>query len=98
MANDLIIYTDADGTPWLAFVWGRADADAVAAMITLDEIEHQTGCDADTVTGDCSWPPNVKTYWIRQEDDGERDECWFFCEADAEDAQVVTGHRFYPQI
>lgn len=95
MANELLIYTDEDGMPWLAFIWGEADPQTVAAMITLEEIERQTGCDEETITGDCSWPPSVKAHWIRREDDS--DERWLFCEAGAEAAQRVTGHRFYPQ-
>ena len=32
--NDLIVFTDEDGVPWAAFVWGEADPTAVADLST----------------------------------------------------------------
>lgn len=45
--SDLIIYTDSDGMPWAAFVWGSADPATVSAMITPEAVEAQTGFEVD---------------------------------------------------
>jgi hypothetical protein len=94
--QDLIVFCDEDGMPWLAFVWGHANPVAVADLITLEEVENQTGCDEETVIGYCSWPPRVQSYWLRTAD-GD-DDMYLICDADHPGAQQVTGHRFYPQI
>lgn len=94
--NDLIIYTDEDGSPWAAFVWGVADPAAVTALITADVIERETGYDIAENSVDCSWPPRVQTYHLRRLGDHE-DEMYEICDAAVAGAQIVTGHRFYPQ-
>lgn len=93
-SNDLIIFTTDDGEPWAAFVWGEADPKEVAALITPEAVEDATGYDADEMMGGCSWPPNVKTYWIKQD---HEDDLYQICAETDEGAQRITGHRFYPQ-
>ena len=93
-ANDLIIFTDPDGEPWAAFVWGEADPQEVAALINLAAVEAATGYDEEALLDSCTWPPNVKTYWLKLLNE---DECYEICTETDEGAQRITGHRFYPQ-
>lgn len=92
--DDLIIFSTEDSEPWAAFVWGEADPAAVAALITADAVEEATGYDAADIEANCSWPPRVQTYHLRLLDG---DEMYEICEATAPGAQIITGHRFYPQ-
>ena len=94
-SNDLIIFSTEDGEPWAAFVWGEHDHDSVAALITAEAVENETGYSLEEVEGFCSWPPSVKTYWLRLNSKDE--ETYFFCAERDEGAQCITGHRFYPQ-
>jgi|GEM_PF-1795692 len=91
--NDLIVFTDEDGVPWAAFVWGEADPTAVADLIDLDVIVDATGYEAEDIMIECSWPPRVQTYHLRQNED----ETYSICDATDPEAQIITGHRFYPQ-
>lgn len=97
--TDLIIFTDEDGMPWAAFVWGDHDLATVAAMITPEAVEEQTGTDVYYVGDDISWPPRVQAYWMKQvrDEDDDVGERWTFCKADDDGATRITGHRFYPQ-
>lgn len=92
--NDLIIFQTEGGEPWAAFIWGEADPQKVAALITLEAVEEATGDDEQAILDSCSWPPNIKPHWLRLLDDGE---CYEFCAETDEGAQRITGHRFYPQ-
>ncbi|MFC3180492.1 hypothetical protein [Cypionkella sinensis] len=93
-AHDLIIFTDEDGYPWAAFVWGEVDPHQVAALITLDAVEEETGyTEAGLADTGCSWPPNVQTHWLKQ----LGDDTYQICAESDEGAQRITGHRFYPQ-
>ena len=98
-APELIIFTDEDGMPWAAFVWGIADPDAVAARITPEAVEDQTGCDIDYYGDDISWPPRVQAYWMMLWRDEYPDEgdTYKFCDEGTAGAIRVTGHRFYPR-
>ena len=75
-SNDLIIFSTEDGEPWAAFVWGEHDHDSVAALITAEAVENETGYSLEEVEGFCSWPPSVKTYWLRLNSKDE--ETYFF--------------------
>lgn len=97
---DLNIFTDEDGLPWAAFVWGNINVQIVAAMITPAAIEEATGfADANLRGDEISWPPCVQAYWMRQVRDGYPDDgdTWVFCAEGDEGAERITGHRFYPQ-
>lgn len=95
-SDDLIIFTNEDGQPWAAFVWGEADPAAVAALITEQAVKDATGYSTqDMAECDCSWPPRVQTYWLREIDDLE--DSYGICAETDEGAQRITGHRFYPQ-
>lgn len=91
--NDLIVFTDEDGAPWAAFVWGEADPTAVADLIDLDVIAEETGYEPEDIIAECSWPPRVQTYHLQLNED----ETYSFCDASDPEAQIITGHRFYPQ-
>jgi hypothetical protein len=92
--SDLIIFTTEDGEPWAAFVWGEAQPATVAAPITAEAVEDATGYDAADIEANCSWPPRVQTYHLRQEPD---EDMYEFCKPSDPGAQLITGHRFYPQ-
>ncbi|GLS87722.1 hypothetical protein GCM10010873_26960 [Cypionkella aquatica] len=92
--NDLIIFTDEEGYPWAAFVWGAAISQEVAALITIEAVEDATGyTEAGLAELGCSWPPNVQPYWLKALDD----ETYQICAESDDGAQRITGHRFYPQ-
>lgn len=96
--SDLIIFTDEDGLPWAAFVWGEADPAAVAALITPECVEHQTGWDV-VHDGHASWPPRVQAYWLLpvRDEYPEEGDTYKFCKDGTPGAIRITGHRFYPQ-
>jgi hypothetical protein len=89
---ELTVFTDEDGLPWAAFVWGNINIKIVRAMITPDAIEEAIGfADADLRGNEISWPPQVQAYWLSTNDDGET---YRFCDESAPGAQRITGHRF----
>ena len=92
----LQIYSDDEGMPWMAFVVGEADPAAVAAAITPQWVEDETGFeDVHLPDSGVSWPPSVKRYWLCPT--AEDDELVEICGPNDTGAYLVTGHRFYPQ-
>ena len=97
---ELEVFTDEDGMPWAAFVWGNINVKIVEAMITPEAIDNAIGFEsADQRGDDISWPPRVQAYWLRlvTSDAFEDQDMWQFCDEGDPGAVRITGHRFYPK-
>lgn len=95
----ITIFSNEDGEPWIAFVWGKADHSEVAKMITSAEIEDQTGL--GDYFDEIPWPPEVEEFYIRAATSDDESvplndfDGWYYeCEPDHPDAVLVTGHKF----